>query len=316
VTAAGSALLFPGQGSQAPGMGGALVASGRQSALLQLAEESGVPLRRLLVTGTAEELRPTEVAQPALFYTGIALAEMLIEGGLRPLAAAGHSLGEYCAVVAAGSLSAEDAMGLVLERGRLMASAPAGTMAAVLGLDLAALEELCRQVAEAGECCVVANDNAPGQVVISGTGSGVEQVGQLAKEAGARRVVPLNVGGAFHSPLMGAAAEAFARQLDQIAFEEPKFPIAAGVTGAISTTATAVRTGLRDQLAGPVRWVSVINALAAAGAASFVECGPGGVLGGLNRRIVPTSWTFSVDSPDTCAKFLAEDGSGSPREVG
>ncbi|MGC1185649.1 MAG: ACP S-malonyltransferase, partial [Candidatus Dormiibacterota bacterium] len=246
----------------------------------------------------------------------ISLAEILIEKGLCPVAAAGHSLGEYCAVVVAGSLSAEQGMRLVLERGRLMASAPEGTMAAVLGLELSALEELCRRVEVSGECCVVANDNAPGQVVVSGSKNGMEGLAVLAKAAGARRVVLLNVGGAFHSPLMKSAGEAFSEQLDRVSFQDPSFPIAAGVSGAISASADAVRTGLRDQLAGPVRWVATIQALAGRGAESFVECGPGSVLAGLNRRIMPNSPVVSVDSPESCAELLAPDGSGAAPGAG
>lgn len=305
MTLTGAALLFPGQGSQALGMGRELLESGHQSVLLKLAEEAGIPLERLLSSGTAAELRPTEVAQPALFYTGVALAEILIAGGLKPVAAAGHSLGEYCAVVAAGSLSAEDGMRLVLERGRLMANAPDGTMAAVLGLELADLERLCRQVEAGGECCVVANDNAPGQVVVSGSRRGVERLAVLAKEAGAKRVLPLNVGGAFHSPLMAPAATDFASQLDQVAIQDPRFPIAAGVTGTISRTAAEVREGLRDQLTGPVRWVGAVQALAEAGAETFIECGPGTTLAGLGKRILPAAGTVSVDSPASAERALA-----------
>jgi [acyl-carrier-protein] S-malonyltransferase len=286
-------------------MGRTLVEGGHQPALLGLAEQAGIPLKRLLVTGQAEELRRTEVAQPALFYTGVVLAEILMQGGLAPVAAAGHSLGEYCAVVAAGSLTAEDGMRLVLERGRLMGSAPDGTMAAVLGLELAELEALCRQAATAGECCVVANDNAPGQVVVSGSRAGVERLSQLAKEAGARRVVPLNVGGAFHSPLMARSATTFAGQLDQVVIQEPRFPIAAGVTGTISHTADEVRSGLRNQLTGPVRWVDSLRALAGMGAQTYVECGPGTTLAGLGRRILPAVGTISVDSPESAERALA-----------
>lgn len=305
MTALGSALLFPGQGAQTPGMGRKLIEGGYQLKLLELAEAGGVPLKRLLVTGTAEELRPTEVAQPALFYTGVALAQLLLEGGLRPVAAAGHSLGEYCAVVAAGSIAAEAGMRLVIERGRLMASAPAGTMAAVLGLELAQLEGLCHQAAAGGEECVVANDNAPGQVVVSGTRAGVERLAELAKAAGAKRVLPLNVGGAFHSPLMGPAALAFASLLDQVEFQEPQFPVASGVDGSISHTADEVRRGLEAQLTGPVRWVDSVRALADAGAATFFECGPGVTLAGLVRRILPAAETVSVDSPESAQQALA-----------
>jgi len=310
-----AALLFPGQGSQTPGMGRALVQGGYQLALLALAEQGGIPLQRLLVTGTAEELRPTEVAQPALYYTGVALAQILLEGGLAPVAAAGHSLGEYCAVVAAGSLTAEDGMRLVLERGRLMASAPDGTMAAVLGLELVQLEALCQQAETDGECCVVANDNAPGQVVVSGSRAGVERLAELARAAGARRVLPLNVGGAFHSPLMAPAAAAFASQLDQVELQEPGFAIVAGVTGTISNTAAEVRAGLQSQLTGPVRWVATVKALAEVGAEAFWECGPGTTLSGLSRRILPTAETISVDSPASAQRALAERPAAGERAV-
>ncbi|MGB9483527.1 MAG: ACP S-malonyltransferase [Candidatus Dormiibacterota bacterium] len=305
VTLAGAALLFPGQGAQTPGMGRALVEGGFQSSLLKLSEKAGIPLQRLLVSGTADELRPTEVAQPALFYTGVALAELLMERGLEPVAAAGHSLGEYCAVVAAGALTATDGMRLVLERGRLMGDAREGTMAAVLGLELSPLEALCLQVESAGECCVVANDNAPGQVVVSGSRAGVERLSELAKDAGARRVVQLNVGGAFHSPLMAQAAEAFASLLDQVQLEKPRFPVAAGVTGTLSRTAAEIRGGLREQLTGRVRWVEVVGALAEAGAETFWECGPGTTLAGLGKRILPAAPTISVDTPEHASEALA-----------
>lgn len=286
-------------------MGRPLVDAGRQRPLLRLAQERGIDLERLLVTGTAEDLRATEVAQPALFYTGVALAEILTQGGLAPIAAAGHSLGEYCAVVATGSLAAEDGMRLVLERGRLMASAPAGTMAAVLGLDISAVEELCLKSVRSGDVCVVANDNAPSQVVVSGSQAAVERLAELAKAAGARRVVPLNVAGAFHSPLMADSAAAFAALLEQVAIGEPRFPVAAGVGGTLSHSAAEIRAGLRLQLAGPVRWADAIRAIGGVGATTFMECGPGAALGGLVRRILPEAETISVDSPEGARRALA-----------
>ncbi|HVC39585.1 MAG TPA: ACP S-malonyltransferase [Candidatus Dormibacteraeota bacterium] len=305
MTGTGSALLFPGQGAQAAGMGLELVAAGHQPHLLRLAAEQGVPLEQLLVTATTEQLRPTEVAQPALFYTGVALSQLLLEGGLVPVAAAGHSLGEYCAVVAAGSMSAEDGMTLVLERGRLMAAAPPGTMAAVLGLERERLESLCREAAEPDGCCVVANDNAPGQLVVSGSLEAIERLAGLARTAGARRVVPLPVGGAFHSPLMAESAAAFRVLLDRVAIANPRFGVAAGVSGTISHTAAEVRRGLEDQLAGSVRWADSVQSLARAGAATFLECGPGSTLAGLVRRILPGAETISVDSPQGATRALS-----------
>jgi [acyl-carrier-protein] S-malonyltransferase len=306
MTAGATALVFPGQGSQSSGMGRSLIEAGYQRSLLALAMEQGIDLERLLVRGEADDLRPTEIAQPALFYSGVALGNILIEGGMVPVVAAGHSLGEYCAVVVAGSLTPEEGMRLVLERGRLMAAAPQGTMAAVLGLERPALSELCLQAAAGGECCVIANDNSPGQLVVSGTRKGIERLSELAKAAGAKRVLPLNVGGAFHSPLMVDSAAAFAAVLDRVEIAEPRFPVAAGVSGTISQTAAEIRTGLRLQLAGPVLWADTVRAMAATGAERFLECGPGATLGGLIRRILPEAETGSVDSPQTAARELAE----------
>jgi [acyl-carrier-protein] S-malonyltransferase len=306
MTARATALVFPGQGSQSPGMGRALIEGGYQTSLLILAREQGIDLEHLLVDGDADELRPTEIAQPALFYSGVALGTILIEAGMEPVVAAGHSLGEYCAVVVAGSLTPEDGMRLVLERGRLMAAAPAGTMAAVLGLERPTLSELCLEAAAGGECCVIANDNSPGQLVVSGTRTGIERLGQLAKAAGAKRVLPLNVGGAFHSPLMADSAAAFSAVLDRVEIAEPRFPVAAGVSATISHSAAEIRTGLRLQLAGPVLWADTVRAMAATGVESFLECGPGTTLAGLIRRILPEAKTASVDSPESATRLLSE----------
>jgi [acyl-carrier-protein] S-malonyltransferase len=297
-------------------MGRALIEGGRQPALLAQAEAQGIDLERLLISGTADDLRPTEIAQPALFYTGVALGAVLIEGGLRPMVAAGHSLGEYCAVVVAGSLTPDDGMRLVLERGRLMAGAPKGTMAAILGLERPVLSALCAEATAGGECCVIANDNSPGQLVVSGSVLGVERLSELARAAGAKRVIPLNVGGAFHSPLMTDSAAAFAAVLEEVEFAEPRFPVAAGVSGTLSHTAVEIRTGLRLQLAGPVLWADTVRTMAAAGADDFIECGPGTTLAGLIRRILPQAKVSSVDSPESATRQLSEAAqSGGPAAV-
>jgi [acyl-carrier-protein] S-malonyltransferase len=317
VTLAKVALVFPGQGSQSPGMGRPLVEAGLGLELLSLAEQSGIELRRLVVDGDPERLRATDVAQPALFYTGIALSRVLLDAGLEPTAAAGHSLGEYCAVVAAGSVSAEDGMRLVLERGRLMASAPEGTMAAVLGLEWDQVARLCQEVSRGGECCVVANDNSPGQLVVSGSLAGISRVSELAKQAGARKVIPLNVGGAFHSPLMADSAGTFAQLLDEVEIKEPRFPVGAGVSGRLSHSSAEIRTGLKEQLEGPVRWTGVVRSIGGLGALTFMECGPGSILAGLIQRILPEARTISVDSPESAARALSEvaalDGGPQPR---
>ncbi len=296
-------------------MGQGLVDAKVQPTLLRLADEAGLPLGQLLLEGSADQLRKTEVAQPALFYCGVALAEILLQGGLEPVAAAGHSLGEYGAVVAAGALEAEEGMRLVLERGRLMAQARQGTMAAVLGLELAQVEELCRVAALPGEVCVVANDNAPGQVVISGTSPALAELSARAREAGARRVVELKVSGAFHSPLMAAAQADFRPRLARACWTEPRFPVAAGLTGSLSLSADQVRLGLEGQLVGRVRWAEAVRALAEAGAECFLECGPGSTLTSLSRRIVPQLAAEAVGSPADARAWLERHpggGAGGP----
>jgi len=309
------ALVFPGQGAQSPGMGTGLVEAGVAPRLLEVARAAGTDLRQLVVAGTAQQLRPTEVAQPALYYTGVALAQMLQDRGLEPVCAGGHSVGEFCALVAAGSLDPEAGMELVLERGRLMATAPEGSMAAVLGLEPELLESICAEVSEAGECCVVANYNCPGQSVISGTVAGVEVASDRARAAGARRVVGLNVAGAFHSPLMAEAAERFAVLIDRAEIRAPRFPVVCGAEGRLVTTAAEVRDGLRLQLERPVRWTSAVMAMAAAGVELFVECGPGNTLAGLIRRTAEGAEVMSVSSPNGVAElapFLVAGRSSPP----
>ncbi len=312
----GPALLFPGQGAQAPGMGRELVREGRGRELLEQARDSGLELERLLLEGSPEELRPTQVAQPALYFTGVTLGRLLLELGVEPAAAAGHSLGEYCAVVLAGALSAEQGMGLVLERGRLMAEAPEGTMAAVLGLRRELLEAVCAEAGAAPECCVVANDNAPGQLVVSGSRQGVERASALALERGARKVVPLRVGGAFHSPLMAEAARAFARLVDGLEIGEPAFPVGAGLSGGLSRSGAEIRAALRGQLEGPVRWTGVTGALAGLRPSAYLECGPGTTLSGLLRRIVPGAEAVGLDSPAAVRAWVAGSGEARPASGG
>lgn len=302
------ALVFPGQGAQVPGMGAELIAAGLSLPLLEVAAGEGLDLARLLVEGGADELRPTQVAQPALYYCGVALAGRLRELGLRAELAAGHSLGEYCALVAAGALDAEEGMWLVLQRGRLMAAAPAGTMAAVLGLDIEVLGQICQEVTAAGAVCVVANDNCPGQAVISGSNEGVAAAAELARQAGARRVVALSVGGAFHSPLMAEAALEFAALVDRIAIREPEFPVGSGVRGEMLATAEQIRQSLRVQLQSPVRWTQLVRAMAGTG--TFLECGPGGTLAALIRRTLEGAAVLPVGSPAEAGAAVAKVAEG------
>lgn len=289
-------------------MGAALIADGCDLELLEVARQEGMALDRLLVAGTAEELRPTEVAQPALYYVGVALARIVLSRGVAPRFGAGHSLGEYTALAVAGAIDPADGMRLVIARGRLMAAAPDGTMAAVLGLERQPMEEICRQVESAGEICVIANDNCPGQLVISGSRPGIEAAAEAVRKAGARRVVPLSVGGAFHSPLMADAAAAFAAVLAQVKIRDPRWPVASGCSGQLSTTAQEVRDGLTRQLASPVLWTTTVLALTQAGATDFLECGPGNTLGALVRRIAPSSRVASASSPDGVDAALAALG--------
>lgn len=303
----GDALVFPGQGAQAPGMGAELVRAGCSGDLLEVASAAGVDLVRLLVDGSQEELRPTGVAQPALFYTGVAIWRLLAERGLEVDFAGGHSLGEYCALVAAGAIGPVEGMGLVLRRARAMGAAPKGTMAAVLGLDAGELSQLCLEVSGAGEVCVVANENSPLQQVVSGTERGVEEVGRLARAAGARRIVPLQVGGAFHSPLMEGAAREFAAALAETEIQDPRFPVASGARGTLCSGAAEVRQSLEVQLQSPVRWTGCVQAMAGAGARRFLECGPGNTLGSLIRRIVPEAAVVQLPGPGAVEEL---DGPG------
>ena len=293
-----TALLFPGQGAQRVGMAVDLVerssAARRVFARAELA--SGLPIGRLCAEGPEDELRRTDAAQPALLAAELAVLAALAErlgldgddltGAAEALGArwvAGHSLGEYAACVAAGALSVDDGLRLASERGRLMANAPAGAMAAVLGLDAEPLGEICRAAGEVD----VANDNAPGQVVISGSPEAVERAGAAAKDAGARRVIPLNVAGAFHSRLMVDAAARFGEHLDAVEIRQPRLTIVGNVSAGPIGGVDELREELRAQIARPVRWRESVLWLRGAGAERAVECGPGDVLAGLVKRIAP-----------------------------
>ncbi len=295
---AGIALVFPGQGAQARGMGAAAVDAGAGVELLAASRRLGCDLAHLVRDADDPTLRRTENAQPALFYTEWAVAEALVRAGVRPCAVAGHSLGEWVAIAAADALDPVTALELVIERGRLMAAAATGTMAAVLGAPRAVVEAACARATAAGHVCVVANDNAPGQTVISGTPTGVERTGADLQALGVGRVVALRVSGAFHSPLMAPAARAFRERLAAVPLHDPRVPVAANATGAGCTTAATLRPALADQLERPVLWVDDVHALAAAGAATFIECGPGATLAGLIRRILPGAVVHRAATPE------------------
>lgn len=249
----------------------------------------GFSLSALCFEGPEEELRRTLNTQPAVFTVSWACFQAALDAGVLdatpPAFVAGHSLGEYTAVVASGCLSFDQGLRLVRERARLMEEAgriEPGTMAAVLGIEKDALEEVCR---EAG--IEVANLNAPDQIAISGDVAGVKRAMELAKERGARRVIPLPVGGAFHSRLMRPAADGMAKALSSVKFQEPRVPIVANTTGQPLSSSAEIREELERQLSTPVYWQTSVETMAAQGVTEFVEIGPGKVLAGLVKRTLP-----------------------------
>jgi [acyl-carrier-protein] S-malonyltransferase len=248
----------------------------------------GVPLTRIMWEGPEGELTATHNAQPAILTHSVA-ARAALGDALPPASlAAGHSLGEFSAYVAAGALGFEDAVRAVRRRGELMYRSGqdrAGTMAAILGLDDDALEAVCREAAAAGGDCVPANFNAPGQVVISGDAESVGRAMELAKAAGAKRALPLNVSGAFHSPLMAVAEDGLREHLEGIAIETGRFPVVSNVTAEPVSDPESARRLLVQQLTSPVRWTASMRTMVAAGVTRFIELGPGTVLAGLMKRI-------------------------------
>lgn len=261
-----------------------------------LAEEaSGLPIAKLALEGPIELLTQTDAAQPALFAMSLALSELAGEIGLSPEVVAGHSLGEYTAAVASGALGLEDGMRLVSRRGRLMAeiqSTTPGTMAAIIGLDRDAVQRLCDEAGEVG----LANLNSPEQIVVSGERGAVERVVERAEGAGARQAMRLQVGAAFHSPMMEPVQRQLAEEMAQLRFSDPRVPIASNATGQLVRTADEVRRALVDQIARPVLWASCVETLLAAGCRTFLELGPGRVLSGLIRRIDRSADATAADS--------------------
>lgn len=277
----------------------------------------GLPLTRLCFEGPEADLMATEYAQPALLTVSMALLRSLEARNGAPLpapqAVAGHSLGEYSALVAAGALSFAEAVRLVRRRGMLMAEARDGSMAAVIGLAPELLEQVCRDVSESlsshdetTSTVVVANYNAPDQLVISGSKLAVEHAALLAKERGAKRVLPLKVSAAFHSPLMLHAAEGMARALSAVSVRHPRVPLIANVTAEPIETADDVRREAVAQVVAPVRWISSVQRMARDGITTFLEIGPGKVLSGLVKRIAPQSRQLNLANADDVREFVAE----------
>ncbi len=285
------AVMMPGQGSQFVGMGRDLaVADARAMELFERADSVlGISLSRICWEGPVEELTRTENAQPAiLLHSFIAWSLLPDEVRAAVTVGAGHSLGEFTAYVAAGSLDLDDALRLVRRRGELMARSGderAGTMAAVIGLDPESVQSACAAVSVDGCVVVPANYNAPGQIVISGDVAAVESAMSAASEVGARKVIPLTVSGAFHSPLMGSARSGLAEAITEVKLADPAFPVVANATGKEVHTASEARARLVEQLTSPVRWVESVETIAASAPDLWIEVGPGRVLSGLLKRI-------------------------------
>ncbi|MFE0257697.1 ACP S-malonyltransferase [Streptomyces sp. NPDC059010] len=289
-----TAFVFPGQGSQFPGMGHELHRLGPHArTLARRAEEiTGLPVTELMTRADAATLADPEIAQVLVLVWSLAALKRLREAGLRPCAVAGHSLGEYTALVACGSLDQDTALSLVSCRGKAMAQAARarrGGMAAVVGLPAPTVQALCRRACADGEVAVVANWNSPRQLVVAGTVNAIEQVVDAAIGAGALRARRLTVGGAYHSPLMNEANDSLRGPLSAAPLGAPRIPFVSSTTGSHVTDIAAYRTDLLSQVISPVRWSDTVPALAALGADTYVEAGPGRVLGGLGREMARTA---------------------------
>jgi [acyl-carrier-protein] S-malonyltransferase len=305
------AFLFPGQGAQAVGMGRELSERFLIAAqtFAEADEALGFPLSKLIFEGPEEALKLTENTQPAILTVSVAAWRVLAQHGVEPALAAGHSLGEWSAHVAAGTLSFADAVRAVKARGRAMQLAVPpgeGAMAAILSLDAAQVAEACREAAtETGLTVTAANLNSPAQTVISGALAAVEKASALAKAKGARRAVMLPVSAPFHCALMQPAQEEVARVLAMLKLADPCIPVAANVTGGLVTTAAAARDALIRQVTGAVRWVDCMKTLVGANAELFVEVGPGKTLCGLLRQIDSTQVSLNVEDAVSLESALA-----------
>jgi len=303
--------MYPGQGSQKSAMGQAWVDHPSWELVVEASETSGRDLESLLLRADDEELKQTRNAQIATFLTSMVVFDAVQRVGVEGAAHAGHSLGEYSALTASGALDFDDAVRLVGERGEAMqvcAESQEGTMAAILGLDDNKVDSACHRV---DDDVWVANYNAPGQVVIAGSPAAVAAASDVAKELGAKRAMPLPVSGAFHTPFMQPARDRLRKALDQVEFRDPDHPVYANVDAIGHTSAADWPALLSSQLTSPVRWRHTLNELDSAGALTFVELGPGGVLSGTVKRTAKEARSMKVNTPADIDALL-EAVSGHP----
>ncbi|RXI98042.1 [acyl-carrier-protein] S-malonyltransferase [Anaerobacillus alkaliphilus] len=303
------AFLFPGQGSQTVGMGKTLADTNEAVAAIFKKADNRLDtnLSKIIFEGPEEELTLTVNTQPALLTTSVAILEAFKHAGIHADFVAGHSLGEYSALVASDSISFEDAVYAVRQRGTFMEEAvPAGlgAMAAILGMDRVLLKEITEEVSNSGNPVELANLNCPGQIVISGSKEGVSLASNIAKEKGARRIIPLQVSGPFHSSLMKPAAEKLADVLNSIEINDAKVPVIANVTATPVTSGETIKQNLIEQVFSPVLWEDTIVNLLNAGVDTFIEIGPGNVLSGLVKKVDRKVNVYAVSDRETMDKTI------------
>lgn len=302
------AFLFPGQGAQVVGMGKDFFDTYdlAKKRFAEADEALGYSISKLCFEGPADQLQLTEHTQPAILTVAVIAAELLRAEGIEPEIAAGHSLGEYAALVAASVLSFQDAVVLVHKRGAYMQEAVPvgeGAMAAVIGLDDDTIIAVCAEASAAGAVQAV-NFNCPGQTVIAGTAKGVETAVQLLQEKGAKKAVILPVSAPFHSTLMAPAAKKLAAELDKVTLHDAVFPVVSNYTGGLQQTAAEIKANLVAQADHPVRWIACVNTMREFGADTYVECGPGKTLAGFNKRIDKALKSLNVENVESLQKTL------------